>query len=132
MGRRPFPFAFDNPLRQLPRMFKHAAFTLLLALAIVRPIRAADEPPKKDDKPADATKDKSKDKDAEKLTESRHKVTIAGRDISYAARAGVIQLKDAEDKPTASIFHIAYTRDDTTNAAARPLTFSFNGGPGSS
>ena len=71
-------------------------------------------------------------KDPEKLTESKHKVTIGGQEIRYTARAGVIQLKDAEDKATASIFHIAYTRDDATNAAARPLTFSFNGGPGSS
>src|SRR5204862_7585762 len=46
------------------------------------------------------------------LIETKHKVTIAGQEISYTARAGIIQLKDAEDKTTASIFHIAYTRDE--------------------
>ena len=113
-------------------MFNRAAFALLLVLTCIRPAIAAEEPPKKDDKPAEAPKDKPKDKDAEKSIETRHKVTIAGRELSYTARAGTIQLKDAEDKTTASIFHIAYTRDDGTNAATRPVTFSFNGGPGSS
>src|SRR5437868_6694431 len=93
---------------------------------------AADESAKKEEKPAETPKEKSKDKDPEKLVATHAKVVIDGKEISYTARAGVIQLKDAEDKPTASIFHIAYTRDDATNAAARPLTFSFNGGPGSS
>jgi hypothetical protein len=36
------------------------------------------------------------------------------------------------EKPRASIFFIAYTRDGVDDPASRPLTFSFNGGPGSS
>ncbi|HXG49674.1 MAG TPA: peptidase S10 [Methylomirabilota bacterium] len=95
--------------------------------------RAADEPARKDEKAAEGSKEaKAKGKDDEKPVETKHKVMIGGREIPYTARAGTIQLRDAEDKPTASIFYIAYTRDDDTNAATRPLTFSFNGGPGSS
>jgi carboxypeptidase C (cathepsin A) len=41
-------------------------------------------------------------------------------------------LRDEEDKPTASIFYIAYTREGVGDPSRRPLTFSFNGGPGSS
>jgi carboxypeptidase C (cathepsin A) len=111
---------------------------LILALLSFAPA-AAEAPTSKDDKPTgDApkeTKDSAKSKvkeSEEKLVETRHKVTIAGKEISYTAKAGTIILRDAEDKPTASIFYIAYTRDDATNAAERPLTFSFNGGPGSS
>jgi len=100
--------------------------------------RAADAEKKEDKPAADAAKDgkdaaKSKGKDGEeKLVETKHKVTINGQEISYTAKAGTIILRDAEDKPTASIFYIAYTRDGVTNEAQRPLTFSFNGGPGSS
>ena len=75
---------------------------------------------------------KPKGKDDEKLVESKHKLTVNGQEISYTARAGTIALRDAEDKPTAAIFYIAYTKDGGTNLAARPVTFSFNGGPGSS
>lgn len=41
-------------------------------------------------------------------------------------------LKDKNDKPIASIFFTAYTKADVTEMSARPITFSFNGGPGSS
>ena len=36
------------------------------------------------------------------------------------------------EKPKASIFFVAYTLDDVEDASKRPITFSFNGGPGSS
>jgi carboxypeptidase C (cathepsin A) len=41
--------------------------------------------------------------------------------------------KEAEgEKPRAQVFFVAYTRDDAPDKSKRPLTFSFNGGPGSS
>ncbi len=87
----------------------------------------------------DAAKEKEASKEAgkskepeEKKVESKHKVTIDGKEISYQAVAGTILLKDEEDKPTASIFYIAYTRENAGDLASRPITFSFNGGPGSS
>jgi carboxypeptidase C (cathepsin A) len=79
----------------------------------------------------EARKEKSKEPE-EKLVQSKHTVTIAGQEISYKAVAGTILLRDEEDKPTASIFYIAYTRDGIADLAHRPVTFSFNGGPGSS
>lgn len=86
----------------------------LLALSPAGSIFAADEPVKKEDKPAaDVPKDpvKPRGRDDEKLVETRHKLTINGQEISYTARAGTIALRDAEDKPTAQMFYIAYTRD---------------------
>jgi carboxypeptidase C (cathepsin A) len=76
------------------------------------------------------TKEKSKEPE-EKLVQSEHSVTIDGKDIKYKASAGTILLRDEDDKPTASIFYIAYTREDVASSS-RPVTFSFNGGPGSS
>jgi carboxypeptidase C (cathepsin A) len=59
-------------------------------------------------------------------------VTVGGQRIAFTATAGLQTLRDAGGKPTAEIFYIAYTRKGAANAATRPLTFSFNGGLGSS
>ncbi len=91
---------------------------------------AKPEEKKADDKPAD--KDKKDAVKAEKKVETKHSITIGGTKIDYTATAGLIDLKDAEDKVTASIFYVAYTRDGAGDLTKRPLTFSFNGGPGSS
>lgn len=96
---------------------------------------AADAPAKAEDKPADkgAQDDKAKNGEPkEKLVESKHSITIKGQLIDYTAKAGTILLRDQEDKPTAAIFYIAYTRNGVADLAKRPVTFSFNGGPGSS
>jgi carboxypeptidase C (cathepsin A) len=62
---------------------------------------------------------------------TKHSVTINGQRVEYTAIAGTIVLRDAEEKPTASIFYVAYTRNGVDDLAKRPVTFSFNGGPGS-
>lgn len=69
--------------------------------------------------------------DWEKDAVTKHTVTIDGKKVGYTARAGFLPLVE-DGKTTAQIFYIAYTRDDTSNPADRPVTFSFNGGPGSS
>lgn len=59
-------------------------------------------------------------------------VTIGGNAVPYSAHATETHLRDGEGKATASIFSIAYFRDGVKDPAARPITFIFNGGPGSS
>jgi carboxypeptidase C (cathepsin A) len=61
-----------------------------------------------------------------------HTVEIAGEEVPYTATAGTIQLKDDSDKTKASMFFIAYTRQDVEDPKDRPVMFCFNGGPGSS
>jgi carboxypeptidase C (cathepsin A) len=76
------------------------------------------------------------------ISQTSHLITVGGRELAYTALAGRIILK-AEDekegeKAKAAVFFIAYILDQpqgTTEAehvASRPITFSFNGGPGSS
>jgi carboxypeptidase C (cathepsin A) len=89
------------------------------------------EPAKEPGKEGPKEPGKEKGKDEEKLIESKHTATIGGKEISYKATAGTILLRDDEDKPTASIFYIAYTRENVKDVSTRPVTFSFNGGPGS-
>ena len=72
----------------------------------------------------------------EKTVFTSHTTTLGGQEIKYSVTAGPIVLKEEDEekgvKPKASIFYIAYTRDDVDDHAKRPITFSFNGGPGSS
>ncbi len=68
----------------------------------------------------------------EQKVETQHSVRIGGRKIDYTATTGTILLKEEDGKAKASVFYIAYTRDGVSDLSQRPLTFSFNGGPGSS
>ena len=61
---------------------------------------------------------------------TQHTVTVDGRPIAYTARAGTLTLRDEQEKPTARIFYTAFTVDG--ESTARPVTFIYNGGPGSS
>ncbi len=62
---------------------------------------------------------------------SRHSVTVGGRTIPYTATAGTLTLRDDDGKPIASMFYVAYTADRAKGEADRPVTFLYNGGPGS-
>jgi carboxypeptidase C (cathepsin A) len=78
------------------------------------------------------------------LVETKHSLTIDGQEITYTVTCGTMVLKEEAEKrgekegesegekPRASIFFVAYTRDGVDDLNKRPLTFSFNGGPGSS
>ena len=59
-------------------------------------------------------------------------VTIAGQRVTYIVETGMLPLLKPDGTSRASVFYVAYTRVGRTNAAARPVTFCFNGGPGSS
>jgi carboxypeptidase C (cathepsin A) len=65
-----------------------------------------------------------------RLATSRHVITLHGKHLSYQATAGYQPLNDAAGKPLANIFYTAYTLP-TADHQKRPITFFFNGGPGS-
>jgi carboxypeptidase C (cathepsin A) len=58
-------------------------------------------------------------------------VTINGKKITYKATTGKLVLTKDDGTPRASIFHVSYIRTGE-DSANRPVTFAFNGGPGSS
>ncbi len=61
---------------------------------------------------------------------THHQITLNGKTLSYTATAGRLPIKRDDGKTEAEMFFVAYTLDGQ-DAAKRPLTFSFNGGPGS-
>jgi carboxypeptidase C (cathepsin A) len=66
----------------------------------------------------------------ETKAETKHDWTGGGRTVHYTATAGNLLIKDDNDKPNGSIFYVAYTEDGAA-AKSRPITFLYNGGPGS-
>jgi carboxypeptidase C (cathepsin A) len=120
------------------------------------PAQAEKKPKEKPALPKERRNDVSKSEGKEEKTTPKdnlvvthHKVRIGGKEIKYTATAGTMVLKEEPadrekewegEKARAQVFFIAYTRDtnDTKSTdrgaglAKRPLTFSFNGGPGSS
>ena len=84
----------------------------------------------------------------EQLVSTEHRLVLDGATLEYTATCGTVLLRlydDAEaktpgaavdkrgaDKPRAAFFFVAYTLKNGDADVPRPLTFSFNGGPGSS
>jgi len=87
-----------------------------------RPEKPAEEKGKKpDEKPALPEKPPSV---------THHEIRVDGKPLRYTATAGYMPMKDEEGKLKANIFFVAYTKE--AGGARRPITFTFNGGPGSS
>lgn len=81
---------------------------------------------------ASEIKPELKNESNEEFVETEHSIKINGETVSYKAVAGTLSLKDSQDKPKATIFYIAYTKQEREENVNRPITFCFNGGPGSS
>ncbi|MBV8435310.1 MAG: peptidase S10, partial [Candidatus Eremiobacteraeota bacterium] len=62
---------------------------------------------------------------------TQHAVVLGGKTLPYTARAGTITLYDDKSVATARVFYTAFTLDGA-DPVTRPVTFLYNGGPGSS
>jgi carboxypeptidase C (cathepsin A) len=88
--------------------------------------------------PREGAGDRDKEKDKEErydMTEmppvvTHHQITVDGKLLKYTAAAGRLPVKRGDGKIEAEMFYVSYTLDGQ-DAAKRPLTFAFNGGPGS-
>jgi carboxypeptidase C (cathepsin A) len=95
----------------------------------------------------ESAREKADDKAGEKdktveptddLVTTRHSLTIGDRELGYTASAGRIVLRQEShtddkfdgNKPKAEVFLTAYVAD-VPDSRQRPVTFAFNGGPGS-
>ena len=87
--------------------------------------RAAQTPP------SEAPADGKKAPPQEKSSVTHHSARIAGQLINYTATAATYVIKNDDGTPKASMFYVAYTRDGITDPAKRPVSFVYNGGPGS-
>ncbi|AMV25213.1 Serine carboxypeptidase [Gemmata sp. SH-PL17] len=131
---------------------RYALLAAFLIAAVVTSSAAQQGPPPKGDPPkgAAATKDEKSrsgddkkgapkvaapeakdDKKAPPTVTTDGSVIIAGQKVEYKATTGTLPGTDKTGKAKANIFYMAYTRKSGDAPSARPLTFCFNGGPGS-
>jgi carboxypeptidase C (cathepsin A) len=62
---------------------------------------------------------------------TQHEVTIRGQRVPYRATVGTLPVFGEDGEPLAALLYTLYERTDVQDRSRRPLTISFNGGPGS-
>ena len=93
---------------------------LLLMLAPTSLVQAQDSPSHPEAKPIPP----------EVKSETTHTIRVNGKAITYRATAATIHLKNGDGDVTGSLYFTAYTIDGE-DKSTRPLSFIYNGGPGS-
>lgn len=68
---------------------------------------------------------------AQDVVETAHQLSAGGETLSYRALAGRKNLLDGDGAPRAQVFFTAYLKDGVDDPSSRPITFVYNGGPGS-
>ena len=114
---------------------RHLISLLLASAFVFAPLAASHA----DEAPASAKAGTGKHAEAndakaaatETATRTKHSGSIHGHSVSYTATAGTLIIRDDKNEPQASVFYVAYTVD-TGKPEKRPVTFLYNGGPGSS
>lgn len=105
---------------------------MLVGMVSMSPAFAAD-PPASGARPSPASSEGAKPPEAASTDAvTHHSIVLDGKTIEYTATAGNITLKDDKGEPTATMFYTAFTQDGVTDKSRRPITFFYNGGPGSS
>jgi carboxypeptidase C (cathepsin A) len=115
-----------------------AVWTLSTAMAIGQaPETKPETPEKKEGKDAPAEKKEEKAKE-QKPKETKGSATIAGQQIPYLAKTGLLPLLKEDGAIRADVFYVYYAAVDAEGQPlaakdpTRPITYCFNGGPGSS
>lgn len=111
---------------------------LLSGLFLAGPALAADAPAAKDAPrdAAEAAKKPDPDVAVASVAETAHPVQRSipfhGATLAYTVTPGTLTIRNDDGAPTHSLFYVAYTVGSPKGVQARPVTFIFNGGPGSS
>jgi len=118
----------------LSQLLRSSCVLMLGALFTVGTMQSlrAQEQRRPDEHANDASKqEKPEPIPAEKSSVTKHDLNLNGQTLHYTATAGTLLIRDGEDDhPYGSIFYVAYTLDGA-NPTSRPVTFLYNGGPGS-
>src|SRR5512140_1039880 len=128
-------------MRRRPVMFKNLTIPVLL-FALGAPAAAQQRgqtfnqqppgPAARSDEPGSvpAQREEVAGPAEEKISQTSHTVRVDGRDIKYTATAGTLPIRGEDGKVAARMFFVAYTKDGE-DVRTRPVSFLYNGGPGS-
>lgn len=109
---------------------KVVALILVLLAAGDGAARAADAAPE-DKKTEKGAADAKAPEPKKFVTEHRLRPANGAGELAYTATAEDVYLHDKDGKPTATFFTISYVKKGVARPEERPVTFVFNGGPGS-
>ncbi len=90
---------------------------------------AFDQPPQAT--PAPPAQPKAGVPAEERSSVTHHSIRFGGQQLSYTATAATYVIKSDDGAPKAVFFFVAYTKDDVLDMTKRPVSFVYNGGPGS-
>ena len=102
---------------------------LLAALALLLGCAAAEAPAEPAAEPAADTAAAAPAADGDFVVR-QHSAVVQGKTLNYTTTTGLMTVETAGG--ACEIFFMAYTLDGVEDLASRPVTFAFNGGPGSS
>ncbi len=108
---------------------KSVVFTMIALMAILAGPAQAQQRGDRDATAPPAAQDELPVPD-EKSSVSEHSIVLDGETIPYKATAATMHLVNDAGEPTGSLYYTAYTRTDV-DASTRPISFIYNGGPGS-
>ncbi|HEX8233986.1 MAG TPA: peptidase S10 [Caulobacteraceae bacterium] len=95
-----------------------------------KPEKIEQKPATPDAKPTEP--DSAKPSVIETAQPRKRSIPLNGATLAYTVTPGTLTIRNDEGEPTASVFYTAYTVQRGKGGRARPVTFLFNGGPGSS
>lgn len=127
----------DQTTEPTPDTTKQAAQKNKSNKASSAPDKSAESAKASETKPAEPAKseeaiDKEEHYDVSEVPPvvTHHQISLNGKTLAYTATVGRLPLKRGDGKIEAEMFFVAYTLDGQ-EPSKRPLTFAFNGGPGS-
>src|SRR5205085_1936803 len=105
--------------------FASAGWTAAQAPAPATPERSARAPEARSEEKCEPATYK------EESSVTDHSIRVGGQTISYKATASTTLLKNDKGDPTGLMYSVAYTKTDVKDLSTRPVSFLYNGGPGS-
>src|SRR6267378_8665771 len=105
------------------------AIILLTTCILAVPVRAQRPAPATASTERDTTKAAPIPNEMSSVTD--HSIRIGNQLVPYRATAATMLLKNDKDESIGVLYYTAYTRTDAKDASQRPISFIYNGGPGS-
>src|SRR5579872_6926100 len=118
----------------MPRSRYNASFVLLATVSLLLPALVFGQaaPPNPPPPPAGAAQERPATPiPPESNSTSDHELSLNGKTLKYTATAGTLLIPGDDQQPYGSVFYVAYTLAEVKDLRTRPVTFLYNGGPGS-
>lgn len=93
--------------------------------------RTGEQPQSQPTQPAEQGQQRRVPLPEERSSVTRHSARIGGQQINYTATAATYNIKADDGTPKATFFFVGYTKEEVPDVSKRPVSFVFNGGPGS-